>query len=61
MKQVIILRHFNQTILQDKINKELSNWSSENIELQFSTCHTRDNDIEFFCMIIIKSREDIEK
>lgn len=54
MKQVVILRHFNELILRDKINKELSKWSSDNTELQFFTCHTIDNDVEFICLIIIK-------
>lgn len=55
MKQVIILRHFHLESLQDLINIELKKWSSNNTELQFSTSHTLDNDIEFICMIIIKN------
>jgi len=54
MKQVVILRSFHEERLQNKINEKLSKWNSENTELQFSTCHTMDNDIEFVCMIIIK-------
>jgi len=54
MKQVIILEDVDTTVLQDKINKELKNYNSDNTELQF-TQSLNENELIYACMIVIKN------
>jgi hypothetical protein len=54
MKQVKIIEALCFLTLEIKVNKELENWSSEDIELQFSTFVDSVGVVGYVCIIIIK-------